>query len=83
MPPHRARVRLVARDVWGVQVPSSNLGCPTMLKDEQALSCPRDWVKRYKAYMEKHNIPYRREKIGGIMCFVFPKKYRPHAWRNI
>ena len=52
-----------------------------MKTSEQILSCPEDWVDRYRAYMVKRKIPFRRRKIGGVVCFILSRKYRPHAWK--
>ncbi len=49
----------------------------------QLLTCPNDWIERYRAYMEAHNIPYREEIEGRRFWFLLPRKYRPHRWSGL
>jgi hypothetical protein len=48
--------------------------------DWQLLSCPAEWTERYKRYMIQHGVPFREELFNDQMCFVLPRKYRPHSW---
>jgi len=47
----------------------------------QVLTCPSDWVARYRDYMNCHGIPFREELSNGEAWFLIPRKYRPHTWR--
>ena len=47
----------------------------------QVLSCPRSWADRYKAYMDAHGVPFCEEWINHQLCFLIPRKYRPHSWK--
>lgn len=46
----------------------------------QLLSCPRNWVRRYRAFMRAHRIPFRGELIDEQESFLIPGRYQPHAW---
>ncbi len=46
----------------------------------QLLSCPADWTQRYKRYMIQHVVPFREERFNNELCFLLPRKYRPHSW---
>jgi hypothetical protein len=46
----------------------------------QVVTCPDDWVERYKAYMLKNNIPFEEEFADGERWFLIPGRYRPHSW---
>jgi hypothetical protein len=47
----------------------------------QVLTCPRDWVGRYKKYMRHRRIPFREELSKGELWFLLPRRYRPHSWK--
>ena len=47
----------------------------------QVLTCPRDWIARYKKYMSRHEIPFHEELSNGELWFLLPRKYRPHLWK--
>jgi hypothetical protein len=47
----------------------------------QVLTCPRDWIVRYKKYMISHWIPFHQEMSNGELWFLLPRKYRPHRWK--
>ncbi len=47
----------------------------------QVLSCPRDWSERYRDYMTRQNVPFIEERIDGQLCFLLPRRYRPHSWK--
>src|SRR5438445_7659988 len=44
----------------------------------QIISCPKDWAERYKSYMVHHRVPFVEELINSQLCFLIPRKYRPH-----
>ena len=47
----------------------------------QILSCPPQWVDRYKSYMTRHGVPFVEELIDNRLCFLIPRRYRPHSWK--
>lgn|SRR5487761_2014796 len=47
----------------------------------QILTCPRDWIPRYKKYMKSHELPFHEELSNGELWFLLPGKYRPHRWK--
>lgn len=49
--------------------------------DQQVFFCPSNWVQRYRQKMKEKKIPYE-ERIEDYrnICFILPKKYRPHCW---
>jgi hypothetical protein len=47
----------------------------------KVLTCPRDWVARYKEYMSQHRIPFREELSNGDVWFLLPRKYQPLRWK--
>ena len=47
----------------------------------QVLTCPKDWIERYRDYMNRHGIPFKEELSDGELWFLIPRKYRPHAWK--
>jgi hypothetical protein len=47
----------------------------------QILSCPKDWTNRYRAYMKENDIPYAEEITDQEICFLIPRRYRPHSWK--
>jgi hypothetical protein len=47
----------------------------------QVLSCPAEWAERYKRYMKRREIPFKEELTDGQLCFLLPRRYRPHAWK--
>jgi hypothetical protein len=47
----------------------------------QILSCPKDWVERYKQYMDLHHVPFSVELINEQVSFLIPRRYRPHSWK--
>jgi hypothetical protein len=47
----------------------------------QVLTCPPDWVERYRAYMNAHDIPFQEEWANNQLWFLLPSKYRPHSWK--
>lgn len=46
----------------------------------QVITCPADWTNRYKNYMVKHDVPFVEELIDNELCFLIPRKFRPHLW---
>jgi hypothetical protein len=46
----------------------------------QVLSCPRDWVVRYKRYMTRRGIPFFEQLENRESSFLIPRAYRPHSW---
>lgn len=46
----------------------------------QVLSCPRDWVDRYKTYMKRNGVPFVEELSDGHLCFLIPQAQDPHSW---
>jgi hypothetical protein len=49
----------------------------------QILSCPKDWANRYKDYMIRQDVSFVEELIGGQLCFLIPRRYRPHSWKLV
>jgi hypothetical protein len=49
----------------------------------QVLSCPADWVVRYREYMRKRKIPFHEELINGQACFLLSRAYHPHRWKKL
>ncbi|HVS35551.1 MAG TPA: hypothetical protein VMS17_08215 [Gemmataceae bacterium] len=47
----------------------------------QIISCPSQWAGRYKQYMVQHGVPFVEELIDGQLCFLVPRRYRPHSWK--
>ncbi len=47
----------------------------------QVLTCPKEWIDRYRNYMIRNDIPFREELAGGQVWFLIPRKYRPHLWK--
>ena len=47
----------------------------------QIISCPRQWAERYKRYMTRHGVPFVEELIDSQLCFLIPRRYRPHSWK--
>ncbi len=47
----------------------------------QVLTCPVDWIQRYREYMTKHGVPFREELSNNQLWFLIPRKYRPHSWK--
>lgn len=47
----------------------------------QVLSCPQEWLERYRFYMTQHGISFEEEWDDGQVCFLLPQKYRPHRWK--
>ena len=47
----------------------------------QVLSCPKDWIERYKRYMMRKHVAFSEELINNQLCFLLPLKYRPHSWK--
>jgi hypothetical protein len=47
----------------------------------QVLTCPNDWVERYRDFMINRGIPFKEELSDGEFWFLIPRKYRPHAWK--
>jgi hypothetical protein len=45
------------------------------------ISCPADWARQYKDYMQRHDVPFTEELIDNQLCFLIPRTYRPHAWK--
>lgn len=52
-----------------------------MFSSWQIVSCPKIWANRYKDHMIRHDVPFIEELIDGQLCFLIPRKYRPHAWK--
>lgn len=49
----------------------------------QVLTCPPDWVERYRHYMTTHGIPFREELSNNELWFLIPRECRPHQWKKI
>jgi hypothetical protein len=49
----------------------------------QVLTCPADWVPRYKAYMLGHGVPFKEELIDGNVAFLLPGNVKPHHWQDL
>lgn len=49
----------------------------------QVLSCPEDWVEKYRAYMRQRKIPYQEEMSNAELCFLIPGQYRPNFWKAV
>ena len=47
----------------------------------QIISCPKNWTEQYKHYMTQHSVPFVEEWIDNQLCFLIPRRYRPHAWK--
>ena len=47
----------------------------------QVLTCPEDWIARYRNYMNRRQIPFREEWNDGSLWFLIPRKYRPNSWK--
>jgi hypothetical protein len=47
----------------------------------QILTCPKDWIERYRQYMTQHDIPFTEELANHELWFLIPRKYRPHSWK--
>ena len=47
----------------------------------QVLTCPREWITRYKSYMNSRGIPFQEEMSNEELWFLLPRKYRPHQWK--
>jgi hypothetical protein len=47
----------------------------------QVLTCPGDWVERYRCYMSRHQIPFSEELSNNQLWFLIPRKYRPQMWK--
>src|SRR5262245_49450724 len=47
------------------------------------ICCPGDWADSYKNYMVKHGVPFFEELIDNQLCYLIPRKYRPHAWKLV
>src|SRR5438876_277242 len=47
----------------------------------QLQTCPSNWIVSYKKYMSHHGIPFQEELSNGELCFLLPRKYRPHRWK--
>ena len=47
----------------------------------QILTCPRNWVARYRKYMDRNAIPFHEEAIDGETWFLLSRKYRPEKWK--
>ena len=49
----------------------------------QILTCPKDWLSRYRKYMVARRIPFQEELSDGQVWFLLPQKYRPHSWKRL
>lgn len=47
----------------------------------QVLSCPSQWVDRYKSYMTRRHVPFVEELGDNQLWFLIPRRYRPHSWK--
>ncbi len=47
----------------------------------QVLSCPGDWVNKYRQEMKRRNVPYIEELNDGQVEFLLPQNYEPHDWK--
>jgi hypothetical protein len=67
-----------------VEVVENELICPirdAVFSSWQILHCPKNWANRYKDHMIRQDVPFVEELIDGQLCFLIPRKYRPHAWK--
>ncbi len=67
-----------------VEVVDNDLVCPIREKvfpAWQILTCPSDWIARYKEYMSRHGVPFQEELSNGVLWFLIPRKHRPHSWK--
>ena len=46
----------------------------------QVVTCPPDWVDRYRQFMTKKGVPFREELADEEVWFLIPRKYRPNLW---
>jgi hypothetical protein len=47
----------------------------------QILTCPRNWVARYRKYMDRNAIPFHEESSDGETWFLLSRKFRPERWK--
>ena len=47
----------------------------------QILCCPKDWAQAYRDYMLARGVPFAEELIDNELCFLIPRRYRPHSWK--
>ena len=46
----------------------------------QILSCPSDWVNKYRYEMKRRQVPYFEELNDGQVEFLLPGDQEPHDW---
>lgn len=47
----------------------------------QILSCPADWVNKYRQEMKRLNVPFTEELNDGQVEFLIPESCNPHDWQ--
>jgi hypothetical protein len=47
----------------------------------QVLSCPDEWVDRYRNYMIDHRVPFEEELADEENLFLIPSSHQPHSWK--
>jgi hypothetical protein len=47
----------------------------------QVLTCPKDWIKRYRTYMTEHHISFVEELSDNQVWFLIARRHRPHSWK--
>jgi hypothetical protein len=47
----------------------------------QVLSCPEDWVQKYRSALEDRGIEFQEELNNGAVEFLIPEECRPHRWK--
>jgi hypothetical protein len=47
----------------------------------QVLSCPSDWVNKYRQEMKRRKVPFIEELNDGQVEFLLPQNYEPHDWK--
>jgi len=47
----------------------------------QIITCPRNWITRYRTYIFKHKVPCVEEVASGKVWFLVPGRFRPHQWK--
>jgi hypothetical protein len=47
----------------------------------QILSCPSDWVNKYRSEMKRRQVPFVEELNDGQVEFLLPGDQEPHDWK--
>jgi hypothetical protein len=47
----------------------------------QLVFCPPEWTECYRSYMVRHRVPFVEELSNDEVCFLIPRRHRPHAWK--